>query len=134
MMSGESRTHTLLVERLIAHVQAKHRPPRGLLLLADHHSVGSNRPQQIAGYTPDVFASDLPATFEVIGEAKTMADLQSNRSQRQIRAFLDYLSLRPRSSFYLVVPPFQRQRSVAILNTLRVAAHSNIVVEVIDGT
>lgn len=132
-MSGETRAHTLLVERLIVHVQAKHRPPRGLLVLADHHSFGSNRPQQIAGYTPDLFASDLPATFEVIGEAKTMADLQSDRSQRQIRAFLDYLSLRPQASFYLVVPPFQRQRSAAILDTLRVAAHSNVLVEVIDG-
>ncbi len=132
-MSGETRAHKILVERLIAHVQAKHCPPRGLLVLADHHSFGPNRPHQIAGYTPDLFASDLPATFEVIGEAKTMADLQSGRSQRQIRAFLDYLSLRPRSSFYLVVPPFQRQRSAAILDTLRVAAHSTVVTEVIDG-
>lgn len=132
-MSGETSAHTLLVERLISYVQAMHRPPRGLLILADHHSFGHNRPPQIAGYTPDLFASDLPATFEVIGEAKTMADLETDRSQRQIRAFLDYLSVRQDTSFYLVVPPFQRLRSAAVLDALRGPAHSNIVVEVIDG-
>lgn len=132
-MSGETRAHTLLVERLISHVRARHCPPRGLLVLADHHTLGNNRPPQIAGYTPDLFASDLPATFEVIGEAKTMADLETSRSQRQILAFLDYLSVRQGSSFYLTVPAFQRRRSAAILDALRTAAHGNIAIEVIDG-
>ncbi|TNM59865.1 hypothetical protein [Aliirhizobium smilacinae] len=132
-MSGETSAHTVLVERLISYVRARHCPPRGLLVLADHHTYGNNRPPQIAGYTPDLFASDLPATFEVIGEAKTMADLETGRSHRQISAFLDYLSVRQGSSFYLVVPPFQRRRSAAIVDGLRTPAHSGIAVEVIDG-
>lgn len=132
-MSGETSAHTRLVERLISHVREKHKPPRGLLMLADHHSFGNSRPPQIGGYTPDLFASDLPATFEVVGEAKTMADLETSRSQRQILAFLDYLSVRHGSSFYLVVPPFQRRRSAAIVDALRTAAHGDIAIEVIDG-
>ncbi|MBB3455237.1 hypothetical protein FHT86_003536 [Rhizobium sp. BK313] len=62
-----------------------------------------------------------------------MADLETSRSQRQILAFLDYLSVRQGSSFYLTVPPFQRRRSAAIVDALRTAAHGNISIEVIDG-
>lgn len=132
-MSGESLIHVRLVERLIRHVQERHECPRGLLLLADHHEFGSNRPATIDGYTPDVFASDLPVTFEVVGEAKTPYDLESHRSRRQISAFLDYLALRPNSTFYLAVPPFTKRRCEAVLNSLLSAKHRRIAIEVIDG-
>ena len=132
-MSGESALHVRLVERLIHHVRLHHVPPRGLLLLADHHAYGSNRPGTIDGFAPDVFASDLPATFEVIGEAKTPLDLESPRSARQIAAFLDYLALRPNSNFYLSVPPFTAARSWTILNRIRQPYHADINIAVIDG-
>jgi hypothetical protein len=103
------------------------------LLLADHRAFGLNRPFSIGGYTPDLFASDLPTTFEVVGEAKSASDLETERSGRQIRAFLDHLSLRPDSSFYLSVPPFTRSRAYAILTGLIQPEHSSIHIEVFDG-
>mgnify|MGYP001282625953 CR=1 FL=1 len=132
-MSGESALHVRLVERLIAHIQDRHPAPRGLLLLADHHAYGANRPSTIDGFTPDVFASDLPATFEVIGEAKTPLDLESPRSARQLAVFLDYLALRPNSSFYLAVAPLTAARTWAVLNRIRRPAHAGVAITVIDG-
>ena len=132
-MSGESLIHISLVERLIAHVRERHKPPRGLLLLADHRSFSSNRPFCIGRYTPDLFASDLPATFEVLGEAKTPSDLETERSARQISAFLDHLALRPGSSFYLSVPPYARARAHAVLNRLIQPEHWSVHIEVFDG-
>lgn len=131
-MSGESALHVRLVERLILHIRDLHVPPRGLLLLADHHAYGSNRPTTVDRYTPDVFASDLPVTFEVIGEAKTPIDLETARSARQITAFLDYLALRPGSSFYLAVPPFTAARSWTILNRIVRPDHASVAIAVID--
>jgi hypothetical protein len=132
-MSGESLFHVRLVERLIAHVRTRHCPPRGLLVLADHYTYGANRPPNIGRYTPDLYASDLPVTFEVLGEAKTPSDLETPRSAAQIAAFLDHLSFRPRSSFYLSVPPFAKSRARAVLARLQQPAHESIHIEVIDG-
>src|SRR6266404_4270645 len=99
-MSGESLIHVRLVERLIMYVRERHCPPRGLLLLADHHSFSTNRPLRIGGFLPDLFASDLPVTFEVLGEAKTPSDLETQRSARQITAFLDHLAVREQRDFH----------------------------------
>lgn len=132
-MSGESALHVRLVERLIAHIQNRHVAPRGLLVLADHHAYGANRPSTIDGFTPDVFASDLPVTFEVIGEAKTPLDLETPRSARQLTAFLDYLALRASSSFCLSVPPFTAARTWTIVNRIRRPDHAGVAITVIDG-
>lgn len=130
-MSGESVVHTRLVERLELHVRTSHLPPRGLLILADHHSYDRNRPGRIGGYLPDLYASDLPTTFEIIGEAKTPADLETPRSARQITAFLDHLALRPGSTFYLCVRVFSQGRARALLKRLRGPGHERVDVRVI---
>ena len=132
-MSGESLVHIRLVEHLIVHVRERHKPPRGLLLLADHRDFGLDRPPSVGGYLPDLFASDLPATFEVIGEAKTPIDLETERSARQIRAFLDHLAVRRGSTFYLSVPPFTKARAQAVLGRLIRAEHAGVTTEVIEG-
>lgn len=132
-MSGESASHVRLVERLIALVRTRHQPPRGLLLLADHRDFGSDRPPTIGGFLPDLFASDLPVTFEVVGEAKTFPDLESDRSRRQIVAFLDHLAFRPGSTFYLTVPPFTAVRARTIVRSLLQPHHAAIQIEVHDG-
>ncbi len=102
-------------------------------MLVDHHVFGANRPLSISGFMPDLFASDLPATFEVLGEAKTPLDLETQRSARQISAFLDHLAVRPGSSFYLSVPAFSRARAEAFLCGLIRAEHRTVHVQVIDG-
>jgi hypothetical protein len=129
-MSGESALHVRLVERLIATITDKHARPRGIILLADHHAYGNDRPPQIGGYCPDVFASDLPTTFHVIGEAKTPNDLQTPGSHRQILAFLDHLSLYPGSTFYLAVPWFSGAKARSIVQSLRGVDHAQVATEV----
>jgi hypothetical protein len=106
---------------------------RGLLLLADHADFRLNRPLTIGGFLPDLFASDLPVTFEVVGEAKTFPDLESDRSARQIRAFLDHLAVRSGSNFYLAVPPFTAARARAVLRGLCEPHHTAVSIEVFDG-
>lgn len=132
-MSGESLIHTKLVEYLIKHVRENHRPPSGLLILADHHAFGRDRPHQIEGYTPDLYASDLPCTFEILGEAKTPNDLKTDRSARQIAAFLDHLSYRPNSRFYLAVPAFSKTYAKTLLRGIIREEHKAVTVEIIDG-
>ena len=133
-MSGESLHHVRLVEILIRHVELHCRPARGLLLLADHHRFGTNRPGTIDGFSPDLFASDLPTTFEIVGEAKTPADMDTPRSRRQLQTFLNYLCIRPGGSvFLLAVPPYVRPRAKAVLQDIWKPEFDAVSVTIIDG-
>lgn len=131
-MSGESGHHSALVERLITVIQTRHSAPRGMLVLADHRAFGDDRPPQIGGFTPDVFASDVPETFRVLGEAKTPVDLESERSSRQIAAFLDHLSLRGSATLYLAVPWLFVPRAQYLVSSLRRDWHAAVRVHVIS--
>jgi hypothetical protein len=129
-MSGESALHVGLVERLIATVETRHQTVQGIMIFADHHKFGVNQPPTFGGFKPDVFAQDLPATFQIIGEAKTASDLKEERSSRQITAFLDHLALYPNSSFYLGVPWFVKGSANYMLLELRKPEHKSIHVEI----
>jgi hypothetical protein len=131
-MSGESAYHIRLVETLVATVRERHSTPQGIAVFADHREFGVNRPPTLGGYTPDVFACDVPSTFRVVGEAKTKADLETDRSHRQLRAFLDHLSLYPNSTLYIAVPWVVAPRARFILKSLRDLAHQHIRVDVIS--
>lgn len=100
-------------------------------MLVDHDRYGSNRPHRIGGYCPDLFASDLPTTFEVLGEAKTGPDLERPRTRIQIVAFLDYLALQPDGWFYLCVPPLSSARAYQLLNRLKGDQHAAVRTRVI---
>ncbi len=130
-MSGESSRHAALVERLIMAVGAQHNGHGRLLMLADHHSYGNDRPPMIGGFTPDLFAAEIPETFHVLGEAKTQGDLVSDRSARQISAFLDHLTLRPSSCLYLAVPWLCVPKARAIVRAARYAPRHPVEVRII---
>jgi hypothetical protein len=130
-MSGESSRHAALVEHLISVVSAKHNVDGRLLILADHHRYGNDRPPQIGGFTPDLFASEVPETYHILGEAKTKEDLETDRSARQMAAFLEHLSLRPSSCLYLAVPWFCVPRAQAILRSARYEVRHKVHVHLI---
>ena len=131
-MSGESALHVRLVERLISTIEAQHGTRLNMMILADHHRYGHDRPPQIGGYTPDLYASNVPTTFRIIGEAKTASDLKSDRSQMQIEAFLDHLALYSQSEFYLVVPWPVVARARNLVKSLRRPAPSVVATKIIQ--
>jgi hypothetical protein len=129
-MSGESSTHTILVENLIRVVDLRHKHTRGFTMFADHHRFGSDRPPMIGGFTPDLFASDVPESFRIIGEAKTSSDLDSMRTHFQIRAFLEHLSLYENGMFYLAVPLFVGPRARYLLKSFLKSDGAKVIAEV----
>jgi hypothetical protein len=130
-MSGESRTHTTLVENLIQVVDLRHKHTRGFTMFADHHRFGSDRPPMIGGFTPDLFASDVPESFRIIGEAKTSSDLDCVRTHFQIRAFLQHLSLYENGRFYLAVPLFAGPRARHLVKSLLGSVEAKVITEVL---
>lgn len=103
---SESAAHVELVDRIVGWITDQHREKRTLCVFRDGDFVGATvRPAPINNFVPDVFAEDTPPTFTTIGEAKTATDLETKRSQLQIRAFIDFLSIRPRPQLIIATPP-----------------------------
>lgn len=130
-MSGETPRHVLLVEALIETVEVRYPVSNGIMILADHHRFGRNRPPQLGGFTPDLFAYNLPTTMRVVGEAKTEDDLDTERSALQLRAFLDHLSLYPSSTMYLAVPWASAPRARGLLRQIATHDHAAITLHVL---
>ena len=130
-MSGETLRHIRLVEALIDLVEQRHQGNRQLIVFADHRQFGENRPPLLGGFTPDVYAQDLPVTLRVVGEAKTEADLDSDRSAMQLRGFLDHLALYENSTMYVAVPWIAAPRAWSLLKSLRGPEHRNITLDVV---
>lgn len=130
-MSGESALHAMLVDRLIGVVRNRHSCRRGLNLFADHQSTTGSRPWSIRGFTPDVIAGDLPETFQVLGEAKTPGDLESERSLRQLSAFIGHLSDHPCGFLYVAVPILYSGRAEAVIGSLAGARRASLTMKVL---
>jgi hypothetical protein len=130
-MSGETSRHIRLVEALIDLVELQHRRCKDSIVLADHRSFGANRPPMLGGFTPDLYAHDLPISSRIVGEAKTEHDLTTDRSARQLQAFLDHLALYTQSTMYVAVPWTAAPRARSLLNSLREPQHYAICLKVI---
>lgn len=113
----ESTTHAMLVRRLAEIVRERHDAP-GLVVLAEHATFGKDRPFPVLGFVPDVTAADLQSSFHVIGEAKTPKDLETDRSLRQMTAFVSHIALLPGSCFYLAVPWGHEARAQLVLDQI----------------
>jgi hypothetical protein len=102
---GETALHAGLVEALIAYAETEFGGLANLALRDDAvRPIRGERPPRINGYVPDLFATDVPTTATLIGEAKTKADLETDHTRTQIHAFLAYLSQTPNGIFVLSVP------------------------------
>ncbi len=117
-MSFESLVHVRLVHATVREIMRRHSDLYSLTIFADLPQYGRDKPGRCGGFIPDVFAVDVPETCRIIGEAKTPVDFESERSQRQIAAFLSHLSKFPNSYFYLAIPWPNAARARSVLDSL----------------
>ena len=93
-----------MVEKIIGHVRSKF-PDCGVCVLYDlPQTPNGSKPPLIEGYRPDVLAENVPASFTLIGEAKTVKDLETPHSKNQFKAYLTYLRLRPNPHLVVATP------------------------------
>jgi hypothetical protein len=101
---GESEAHLALVRLLLDYVTMRFIGHGGVAIFADlPTSTRETRPPRVGGFVPDVYVTDVPATWVLIGEAKTEHDLLLRHTTAQLRAFLDLLRYH-HGIFALAVP------------------------------
>ncbi len=101
----ESAAHARLVMVLLDYLHREFASLTDIVIRDDSAApLRRERPPTIGGFVPDLFAVDVPTTRTLIGEAKTIQDLETDHSRAQIVAFLGYLGQVPNGTFLLSVP------------------------------
>lgn len=129
----DSDRHARLVRLLIDYISARHGDQPGLCVYSDRAECRSDeKPRSVEGFIPDVLAITTPASFTIIGEAKTHTDLGTPRSHSQIRAFLRFLQYSANPLFILAVPVAAHAFAFSLVQILkRQAAASRVPTEII---
>lgn len=103
---GESKEHSILVNAIEVWIEKNKCNKDNICLLIDSGlTPAAKRPKSINGHVPDIFAENLKQEkWIIIGEAKTSRDLVTKRSEKQIKAFIEYCALFKKTLFILAVP------------------------------
>lgn len=112
----ESDKHLQLVSCIVAYIRETYTGVNYVVSLCDLPGTATeNKPPKIGEFRPDVYAIDAPLTRTIVGEAKIEADLDTEHTQKQIRAFMTYLRQQPNPVFILAVPWSAKARGHNIL-------------------
>ena len=115
----ESTRHARLVKAIIFHLEKRIGTLTEIMIRDDSvRPLRGERPPRLPRFMPDVYATDVPTTKTMIGEAKTARDLETDHSHKQIASFLEHLSHTPNSLFILAVPHNRKARARWLLAEL----------------
>ena len=125
---SETIAHTRLVGIVFDWVNVKYSATPGFCLFCDSPTIyESEKPSPIEGFFPDICALSTPPEITVLGEAKTLPDLESPRSYRQFLAFLRFLAVRPRPALVVATPWQATVTAKSIIAKAKREAHVTVV-------
>jgi hypothetical protein len=102
---SETPTHIRLVGLIVDWINVHHARTPGLCIFCDCPPIlETEKPAPIEGFFPDVSAATTPPAVTLIGEAKTIEELETPRSYQQLSAFLRFLSARPKPVLIMATP------------------------------
>jgi hypothetical protein len=99
---SETATHVRLVGLIVEWITTQYAGRQGLCVFCDCPPIlETEKPSPVDGFFPDVTAATTPPALTLIGEAKTIQDLETPRSYQQVTAFLRFLSARPEAALIM---------------------------------
>ena len=128
----ESEEHSSLVVMLRNYIADRFCEGERARVFTDSISSASDiRPPPIGGYVPDAYVALNELGGVVIGEAKSLKDLENSHAEAQITAFLRRCGVAEGSAFILAVPwPVERlaRTRLTILQAREGLSHVDTVV------
>lgn len=100
---AESQEHVDLVKALYVWVKERFGDSFYDFYILSDLPESMEKPDVIGGFRPDLFAR-APGHLTLIGEAKTIADLETEHTRQQVAAFLRFLSGAPGAVFVIATP------------------------------
>ena len=98
---AESPQHQGLVSRIVKAVSEALTGCDEAMCFVDGTSNSGDVPRKISGFRPDVYATG--SSVIIVGEAKPSWDVESPRTESQLRAFLEHVEAHPSRHLVLAV-------------------------------
>ena len=116
----ESEQHSSLVVMLHSYIADRYCDGETARVFTDSISSESpTRPPSIAGYVPDAYVALNELGRVVIGEAKSLTDLENSHTEAQVAEFLRRCGMTEGSAFILAVPWPVERLARALLTSLQ---------------
>ena len=96
-------------------------------------STGGALPPRIGGFVPDLYVPRCFGERLIVGEAKTVQDLQRRHSLNQLATFSAFCAREPDSLLLVAVPWHARPLAIAILRQIVLDVGEHIQYEVLHG-
>ena len=134
----ESEEHSNLVLMLRSYITDRFCDGKTVRVFTDSkNSESGMRPPSIAGYVPDAYVVLNELGAVVIGEAKSLKDLENSHTEAQVTAFLRRCGIAQGSAFILAVPWPVERLARALLSNLQVreglSCVDTVVISEVDG-
>jgi hypothetical protein len=109
---AESLQHSILVKDLCQYISINYLDGDSGFILRDTAGLSSNeRCFEINGYIPDAIAHLFNRNLQfIIGEAKTIHDIETKHTASQLESFLTYCSMKAHSALLVVAVPWAYHR------------------------
>ncbi|MDH5415372.1 MAG: hypothetical protein OEW87_14645 [Flavobacteriaceae bacterium] len=124
---SESITHQNLVKAIHTWLKNENTNNDMSILVDLPEEDTTNRPTMINGFRPDLYAKRVSDNRIYIGEAKTKKDLETQHSRRQLRAFLEHLSILENSILILGVPWAMVPCARGLIERIKIDSKTNCV-------
>lgn len=102
---AESQKHRDLVLAIVEWIKKRNDGGREFIIFCDvAEGICAHRPHSIEGFIPDVYAVSRSGGRILIGEAKTITDVESRNSREQYKAYLRFCAGNDSAGLLLAVP------------------------------
>lgn len=129
---SESDAHSDLVKLVAKALESRH--PKVIFDIDLQEAPGDTVPPIINGFRPDVYARARQDYRLFIAEAKTGADLKTQRTYEQVLAFTEHLETMKNGHFTLAAWGNNANRAKTLLRFIRMKLQAvNTMFEVFDG-
>ncbi len=117
-----SQTHHNYTRCIVRWIEDNYSKDQMVVIADLDNPIGEERPPNINGYIPDVYARNIENDISIIGEAKTQNDVRNKHTKNQINSYLDYLCVVRQGVLVIAI---QWDCVNAIKNTVKIALHGN---------
>jgi hypothetical protein len=117
---SESSKHIALVQAIKRWIETQTDFPKQMaILIASPNSPPDHQPPSVGGRIPDVFAQSSELNRVIIGEAKTTADIETQRSRNQFTDYLRFLGTQEQAMLVVAVPWDRVNQARSLLRSIQ---------------
>jgi hypothetical protein len=129
---SEIDLHAQLVDRIARSIEVDGRGEY-LILIDSRAGLARLTPPALENVRPDIFARHTQTRYAVIGEAKTLSDVENPHTEHQLECYFRHLALEGGGEVRLAVPWKRLDRMIFMVRRARRIAGASVIRYSVSG-